>query len=44
MSQAEKARHFADLHVPGSPLVLYNIWDAGGAKAIAAAPSLLTDK
>ena len=37
MSQAEKARRFADLHVPGSPLVLYNIWNAGGAKAIAAA-------
>lgn len=34
MSQADKARQFADLHVPGSPLVLYNIWDAGGAKAI----------
>ena len=34
MSQAEKARRFADLHVPGSPLVLYNIWDSGGAKAI----------
>ncbi len=37
MSQADRARQFADLHVPGSPLVLYNIWDAGGAKAIAEA-------
>ncbi len=37
MSQAEKARRFADLHVPGSPLVLYNIWDSGGAKAIVGA-------
>ena len=35
MSQADKARQFADLHVPGSPVVLYNIWDAGSAKAIA---------
>lgn len=35
MTQAQKAQDFADLHVPGTPLVLYNIWDAGGAKAIA---------
>lgn len=34
MTQAEKARRFADLHQPGAPLVLYNIWDAGGAKAV----------
>lgn len=37
MIQAEKARTFADLHVPGAPLTLYNIWDAGGAKAVAEA-------
>ncbi len=37
MTQAERARHFADLHQPGTPLVLYNIWDAGGAKAVAEA-------
>lgn len=37
MTQAEKARSFTDLHLPGDPLVLYNIWDAGGAKAIAGA-------
>ncbi len=37
MTQAEKARRFNDLHVPGDPLVLYNIWDAGGAGAIAKA-------
>ena len=37
MTQAERARNFADLHVSGRPLVLYNIWDAGGAKAIAEA-------
>ncbi len=37
MSQAEKARAFAELHKPGEPLLLYNIWDAGGAQAIAEA-------
>jgi len=35
MSQAEKASHFAGLHQKGNPVVLYNIWDAGGAKALA---------
>ena len=28
---------FAALHVPGDPVVLYNIWDAGSAIAVAAA-------
>jgi 2-methylisocitrate lyase-like PEP mutase family enzyme len=28
---------FARLHVPGKPLILYNIWDAGSARAVAAA-------
>jgi 2-methylisocitrate lyase-like PEP mutase family enzyme len=28
---------FAALHVPGDPLVLYNIWDTGSALAVAAA-------
>jgi 2-methylisocitrate lyase-like PEP mutase family enzyme len=28
---------FAALHVPGDPVVLYNIWDAGSAVAVAAA-------
>ena len=28
---------FAALHVPGDPVVLYNIWDAGSARAVAAA-------
>ena len=37
MSQVDKARAFAERHRPGSPLLLYNIWDAGGAKAIAEA-------
>jgi len=37
MTQLEKARAFAALHRPGDPVVLYNIWDAGGAKAVARA-------
>ncbi len=28
---------FAALHVPGAPLMLVNVWDAGSAKAVAAA-------
>jgi 2-methylisocitrate lyase-like PEP mutase family enzyme len=28
---------FKALHVPGDPLVLFNIWDAGSARAVAAA-------
>jgi 2-methylisocitrate lyase-like PEP mutase family enzyme len=35
--QARKADHFRTLHVAGKPLVLCNIWDAGSAKAVAAA-------
>ena len=35
MTQSDKARLFAGLHVKGDPVILYNIWDAGGAKAIA---------
>jgi 2-methylisocitrate lyase-like PEP mutase family enzyme len=31
----EKIKAFGDLHVPGDPLILYNIWDAGSAKAVA---------
>jgi 2-methylisocitrate lyase-like PEP mutase family enzyme len=34
MSQVEKAKYFAGLHVKGAPVVLYNAWDAGSAKAI----------
>lgn len=29
------AQAFGALHVPGNPLILYNIWDAGSAKAVA---------
>jgi methylisocitrate lyase len=31
-----KAEQFKALHIPGKPLVLFNIWDAGGARAVAA--------
>jgi 2-methylisocitrate lyase-like PEP mutase family enzyme len=37
MEQANKAENFAKLHRKGNPLVLYNIWDAGGARAVAEA-------
>src|SRR5258705_13149218 len=44
MEQAEKAARFAELHVKGKPLLLYNAWDAGSAKAIgdAGAPAIAT--
>lgn len=31
MDQAEKAQAFAALHIPGKPVILYNIWDAAAA-------------
>jgi 2-methylisocitrate lyase-like PEP mutase family enzyme len=34
MSQIKKAKQFAALHVKGTPVILYNAWDAGSAKAI----------
>jgi len=37
MNQNEKAKRFADLHTKGDPLVLFNAWDAGSAKAIGTA-------
>jgi 2-methylisocitrate lyase-like PEP mutase family enzyme len=37
MNQTEKARRFAELHVKGAPLLLFNAWDAGSAKSIVAA-------
>ena len=37
MADAAKARQFAALHVPGDPVILYNAWDAGSAKAVAEA-------
>ena len=36
-SQKEKAETFARLHVKGDPVILFNIWDAGSAKSVAAA-------
>ncbi|MBO6837664.1 MAG: isocitrate lyase/phosphoenolpyruvate mutase family protein [Alphaproteobacteria bacterium] len=44
MPQADKAQHFNTLHVKGNPVVLYNIWDAGSAKALAeaGAPAVAT--
>jgi 2-methylisocitrate lyase-like PEP mutase family enzyme len=34
---SDKIAEFRALHVPGDPLILVNIWDAGSAKAVAAA-------
>ena len=34
MSQLKKAKQFAVLHVKGTPVVLYNAWDAGSAKVV----------
>src|SRR3569833_1264002 len=34
-NQLEKIEAFRELHVPGKPIVLYNIWDAGSALAVA---------
>ncbi|WP_309753649.1 isocitrate lyase/phosphoenolpyruvate mutase family protein [Novosphingobium sp.] len=33
----DKIEAFRALHVPGDPLMLFNIWDAGSAKAVAGA-------
>jgi 2-methylisocitrate lyase-like PEP mutase family enzyme len=33
----DKVEIFARLHVPGNPLILFNIWDAGSAAAVAGA-------
>jgi 2-methylisocitrate lyase-like PEP mutase family enzyme len=32
-----KFEQFAALHVPGDPLILYNVWDSGSAQAVARA-------
>lgn len=34
-TQKERAEIFANLHIPGNPVVLFNAWDAGTAKAVA---------
>lgn len=43
-TQQEKAAAFRALHVPGTPLVLFNAWDAGSARAVAGAgaPAIAT--
>jgi 2-methylisocitrate lyase-like PEP mutase family enzyme len=33
----DKITAFHELHIPGNPLVLFNIWDAGSARAVAGA-------
>ena len=37
MTPIEKAQQFRSLHVAGNPLILYNVWDAGSALAVARA-------
>lgn len=37
MTNATKFADFAALHIPGEPVVLYNIWDTGSAQAVAGA-------
>jgi methylisocitrate lyase len=37
MSQQDKAKTFRALHVAGDPLILFNVWDAGSAAAVAKA-------
>jgi 2-methylisocitrate lyase-like PEP mutase family enzyme len=32
-----KSEAFASMHIPGNPLILYNIWDAGSTVAVAKA-------
>ena len=34
MKQKEKAEAFKNLHVKGSPVILFNIWDPGSARAL----------
>jgi len=34
IERTKQAQDFAALHVPGDPLVLYNIWDAGSAASV----------
>jgi 2-methylisocitrate lyase-like PEP mutase family enzyme len=34
ISQKDKAETFSKLHIKGDPVILFNIWDAGSAKAV----------
>lgn len=35
MTQAEKAKAFAELHKKGDPIILFNVWDAASARKVA---------
>ncbi len=35
MTQRQRAETFNELHIKGEPVILFNIWDAGSAKAVA---------
>jgi 2-methylisocitrate lyase-like PEP mutase family enzyme len=37
MTKSERFGRFAALHKPGDPVILYNAWDAGSARAVAEA-------
>jgi len=37
MTMASKFDMFAALHVPGDPVILYNVWDVGSARAVVSA-------
>lgn len=37
MDARSRFEQFAALHVPGDPVILYNIWDVGSARAVVAA-------
>jgi len=37
MTQIDRAHLFANLHVKGNPLILFNVWDPGSARAVAEA-------
>ena len=37
MTQIDRAKLFTSLHVKGDPLVLFNVWDPGSARAVAEA-------
>lgn len=34
MTQSSNAAAFAALHIPGDPVILYNVWDVGSAHAV----------
>lgn len=40
VDQRLRATSFRALHKPGDPLILFNVWDAGSAKAVAGAGAL----